>query len=1050
MNLSLAKLAPPRGTHAVARERLFAKLDAFPAMWIQGPAGAGKSTLAASWLAQRKHNSAWLRLDAYDGDPATFITYLEASLRQASPRRRIDLPRPDARAETDWVFFGRGLAAAVAAGLPRRASLVLDDVQEIMGSASAALLAALIAEIPATHGLVLLSRLPPAGFEREQAAQLLGTIDWEALRFTEEEVDDLLQSLHAPDLPTERRDAAAGWAAGLVLMARAGITGASVDVRQAGGEANAMLGRYFAQQVFESLPEPKRRLLCQLAPAGEFDSGMVAAVCGESALPLLDLLVRRQVFVQRHAQRGAAGWYRIHPLFREFLCELLTRMLDADAYRAHLQQLAQGCARAGQVERAIELLLEARSARLAGDLLARHAVDLWRAGRVRQLASLARQIREAEDPETGWVDFWEGMALSSHDESSSRRAFDAARLRFHAQGDRAGEVLAAACAIEATLGLWDSFEGLEERFARIEGAHADLIAVEDPSLRLLAMAGFLDGAGHLARAQAESAQVLEQLVLDLESDADANIRLLAGTVAMSVADVMEKGELPLDIIARLEPLAEHPAVTPFRAAYWHLHAGEVLHYVSLQGQHPEAARRARRHLALAEKAAEEHHFSTLLFRVKRMKAGVAWRAGDLATAQAELDGARGLLALQKSGHRMEYHHVQAQLCILQGRLDEAFVDAQATVDLARATHAPARVCAVYWTMYGSLFLRADRYPEARDWLQRAAGASAGGHGRAYARAIALVDACEILESGADPAESLRQYFQIAREMRSFQMAQFNVPQLTRVAQAALARDIEVDYVRDLVRARHLVPQPPVPRNWPWPVRVKVLGTAQLWLEDALFSSTGKAQKKPLELLFWLAAQGTRAFEGVAATQAMDALWPDLEAEDPKGSLEAALHRLRKLLVLEDLVRLADGKLSLDPGRVWTDVADFEAAAGLPDQALTALEAYGGDLLPGAGQAWVLPLRERWRLRFIDQIGRHGQALEQAGQWETAARLYESGLSQDNLVEDFYAGCMRCCLALGRVAEGLRHYRRCRELLSIVLGIAPSAATEALHRQLLAR
>ena len=51
--------------------------------------------------------------------------------------------------------------------------------------------------------------------------------------------------------------------------------------------------------------------------------------------------------------------------------------------------------------------------------------------------------------------------------------------------------------------------------------------------------------------------------------------------------------------------------------------------------------------------------------------------------------------------------------------------------------------------------------------------------------------------------------------------------------------------------------------------------------------------------------------------------------------------------------------------------------------------------------------------------------------------------QDPLAEDLYQGAIRCHLAGGHTANALRAFRRCREQLSIVLGIKPSPATLAL-------
>jgi DNA-binding SARP family transcriptional activator len=45
--------------------------------------------------------------------------------------------------------------------------------------------------------------------------------------------------------------------------------------------------------------------------------------------------------------------------------------------------------------------------------------------------------------------------------------------------------------------------------------------------------------------------------------------------------------------------------------------------------------------------------------------------------------------------------------------------------------------------------------------------------------------------------------------------------------------------------------------------------------------------------------------------------------------------------------------------------------------------------------------------------------------------------------------MRSLAATGDHAEALNAFRRCRELLSIVLGIKPSAETDRLHREIVA-
>ncbi|HJW33094.1 MAG TPA: bacterial transcriptional activator domain-containing protein, partial [Holophagaceae bacterium] len=66
-----------------------------------------------------------------------------------------------------------------------------------------------------------------------------------------------------------------------------------------------------------------------------------------------------------------------------------------------------------------------------------------------------------------------------------------------------------------------------------------------------------------------------------------------------------------------------------------------------------------------------------------------------------------------------------------------------------------------------------------------------------------------------------------------------------------------------------------------------------------------------------------------------------------------------------------------------------------------------------------------------------------GRHEAAIAMYQAALEQDNLAEELYQRLIECHLACGEHARALMAYRRCRELLSIVLGVKPSARTEAL-------
>src|ERR1700730_831235 len=83
--------APRWGRGRVHRRRLSERLNAgaqSKLTLVSAPAGFGKTTLLAEWLAAlppHEPRAAWLSLDQADTHPATFWTYLIAALQKVAP-----------------------------------------------------------------------------------------------------------------------------------------------------------------------------------------------------------------------------------------------------------------------------------------------------------------------------------------------------------------------------------------------------------------------------------------------------------------------------------------------------------------------------------------------------------------------------------------------------------------------------------------------------------------------------------------------------------------------------------------------------------------------------------------------------------------------------------------------------------------------------------------------------------------------------------------------------------------------------------------------------
>lgn len=230
------------------------------------------------------------------------------------------------------------------------------------------------------------------------------------------------------------------------------------------------------------------------------------------------------------------------------------------------------------------------------------------------------------------------------------------------------------------------------------------------------------------------------------------------------------------------------------------------------------------------------------------------------------------------------------------------------------------------------------------------------------------------------------------------------------------------------------------------LRVSAFGPLRIERDGLPVHDGAKAQRRPLALLALLAAQGGRALD---TTTVIDELWPSLEADAPRASLDMAVSRLRKLLGDPGAVVCADGHLRLDPCRAWTDVAAFEALlqvaeAGSERAPWQALALYGDDLLGRAPVGPRLLARRQQLAQRLAELALDAAArLQACGAWARAAQLLQRAIERLPLCEPLYRQLMQAQLAQGENAEALRSFQRCRELLQAALGAAPSADTLAL-------
>ncbi|HEX9374581.1 MAG TPA: helix-turn-helix domain-containing protein, partial [Roseiflexaceae bacterium] len=361
--LLATKLYVPRARPTLlARPRLLVRLDASLAggrcTLLSAPAGAGKTSLLASWLAGVDRPVAWLSLDERDQDAHQLLRYLIAALQTIAPAcgrtalAWLDAPPPPPSPETILTALVNDLAA-----LPDPCLLVLDDYHLVRAPAIYAAVAFLLDHLPPPVHLVVATRAdPPLPLPRMRARGQLAEVRAADLRFTPEEAAAFLEASMGLRLPEGQVTALVarteGWAAGLQLagLALRDRADPAAFVAAFAG-SHRLVADYLTAEVIDQQPAPRRRFLlassvldrlcaplCAALLAAEGDAPDAPDAAGDSQA-VLEELERANLFLV--ALDDERRWYRYHHLFADALRARLAREAGA-AGAAALHRRASG------------------------------------------------------------------------------------------------------------------------------------------------------------------------------------------------------------------------------------------------------------------------------------------------------------------------------------------------------------------------------------------------------------------------------------------------------------------------------------------------------------------------------------------------------------------------------------------------------------------------------------------------------------------------------------------------------------------------------------
>jgi DNA-binding SARP family transcriptional activator len=223
------------------------------------------------------------------------------------------------------------------------------------------------------------------------------------------------------------------------------------------------------------------------------------------------------------------------------------------------------------------------------------------------------------------------------------------------------------------------------------------------------------------------------------------------------------------------------------------------------------------------------------------------------------------------------------------------------------------------------------------------------------------------------------------------------------------------------------------------LHVKVLGKFEVQLDGQPVALPLRSAQSLLAYLMLTAGTPHRR------EQLAGLFWPDMTDTKARHNLRQDLSRLRRVIgekhfAADDLTIAFEAASDywLDAQLLTRKIEAKTATAEL----IAAVEVYGGELLPGFYDEWVMLERERLQAAFESKMNLLLDQLIEAQRWNEVLEWGEGWIALGYSPEVAYRALISAHGARGDASQAVAMYQHCEEALRRDLGVEPSPQTRA--------